>query len=302
MSSMTDPDESRSGDVRAAAREKARQLRTSQQRKDRRNKTLLTGGIVVGVLAIAAIVAVVIMGAIRPTVPGPKNMASDGVVVGSGLKVKATPALAADAKPIASAPDPSGSTVDIRIYADYLCKLCGQFQRTNLKQLAPLVKDGAVTVEMHPVAIYTSHSAGTRYSLRAANAAACVANYSPKAFWAFNESLFTNQPAEGGPGLSDQELKKRAAASGASVSDVDSCIDDGRFKTWVGTASDRALSGPIPNSDVKKMTNALLVLVNGKPYTGSLTNADDFKAFVLQAQGDEYSSTSTPTPSPSAGS
>jgi protein-disulfide isomerase len=298
---MTDPDESRSGDVRAAAREKARQLRTSQQRKERRNKALLSGGIVIGVLAVVAIVAVVIMGAIRPTVPGPKNMASDGVVVGSGLKVKATPALAADAEPLATVPD-SASTVDIRIYADYLCKLCGQFQRTNLKQLQPLVKDGAVTVEIHPVAIYTSHSAGTRYSLRAANAAACVANYSPKAFWAFNEALFRNQPAEGGPGLTDQELKKRATTAGASASDVNPCIDDGRFKTWVGTASDRALSGPIPNSDVKKMTNALLVLVNGKQYTGSLTNADDFKAFVLQAQGDQYSSTATPTPSPSAGS
>jgi protein-disulfide isomerase len=302
MSSMNDPDESRSGDVRAAAREKARQLRTTQQRKDRRNRTLLSGGIVLGVLAIAAIVAVVIMGAIRPTVPGPKNMASDGVVVGSGLKVKATPALAADANPIPSTPATNGSSVDIRIYADYLCKLCGEFQRTNLKQLQPLVKDGAVTVEMHPVAIYTSHSAGTRYSLRAANAAACVANYSPKSFWAFNQSLFEHQPAEGGPGLTDDQLTKLAEAAGASPADVDSCVGDGRFKTWVGNASDRALSGPIPNSSVKKMTNALLVLVNGKPYTGSLTNADDFKAFVLQAQGDEYSSTSTPTPSPSAGS
>ena len=89
---MTDPDDNRSGDVRAAAREKARQLRTSQQRKDRRRKALLSGGIVIGVLAIAAIVAVVIVSAIRPTVPGPKNMASDGVVIGAGLKVKATPA------------------------------------------------------------------------------------------------------------------------------------------------------------------------------------------------------------------
>ncbi|MFE4467335.1 DsbA family protein [Leifsonia sp. NPDC056824] len=299
---MNDPDESRSGDVRAAAREKARQLRASQNRRDRRNKALLSGGIVIGVIAVLAIVAVVIMGAIRPTVPGPKNMASDGVVVGSGLKVKTTPALAADAKPIASKPDPNGSSVDIRIYADYLCKLCGDFQRTNLKQLQPLVKDGAVTVEMHPVAIYTSHSAGTRYSLRAANAAACVANYSPRSFWAFNQSLFENQPADGGPGLTDAQLKKLAAAAGASPSDIDSCVDDGRFKTWVGSASDRALSGPIPNSRVNKMTNALLVLVNGKQYTGSLTNADDFKAFILQAQGDEYSSTSTPTPSPSAGS
>lgn len=299
---MTDSDDNYAGDIRAAAREKARQLRSNQQRKERRNKALLSGGIVIGVIAIAAIVAVVIVSAIRPTVPGPKNMASDGVLIGSGLTVQATPALAADAKPIATSHDPGGSAVDIRIYADYLCKLCGQFQRANLKQLQPLVKNGAVTVEMHPVAIYTSHSAGTRYSLRAANAAACVANYAPGAFWSFNESLFTKQPAEGGPGLTDQELKKRAAAAGAKpASDINSCIDDGRFKTWIGTASDRALSGPIPNSDVEKMTNALLVLVNGKPYTGSLTSAEDFKAFVLQAQGDEYSSTSTPTPTPSAG-
>ena len=300
MSQMTDPDDSRPGDVRAAAREKARQLRTSHQRKERRRRAFIGGGITLGVLAVLAIVAVVIVSAIRPTVPGPKNMASDGVVVGSGLKVKTTTSLAADAKPIASTPDPKASTVDIRIYADYLCKLCGDFQRTNLEKLEPLVKNGAVTVEMHPVAIYTSHSAGTKYSLRAANAAACVANYDPNAFWKFNASLFENQPAEGGPGLSDQVLKKRVDAAGSSrTSEIDSCIDDGRFKSWVTTASDRALSGPIPNSDVSKMTNALLVLVNGKPYTGSLTSADDFKAFILQAQGDEYTSTPTPTPTPS---
>lgn len=301
---MTDgPDDSRpANERREAARQKAHQLRTSQQRKDRRNKTLVTGGIVVGVLAVVTVVVLIIVSAIRPTVPGPKNMASDGVLIGAGLKVKPTPALAADAKPIPSAPDPTGSVVDIRVYADYLCELCGDFQRTNLKQLEPLVRDGAVTMEVHPVAIYTSHSAGTKYSLRAANAAACVANYSPNAFWKFNSGMFVDQPKEGGPGLTDTQIKKRVSAAGASnTTDISSCIDDGRFKTWVTTASDRALSGPIPNSTVKRMTNALLVLVNGKQYTGSLTSAADFKAFVLQAQGDQYSSTATPTPSPSAG-
>lgn len=298
MSPMTDPDESSDGDVRAAAREKARQLRTAQQRSDRRRKAVLSGGVVVGVLAIVAIVVAVIASAIRPTVPGPRNMASDGVLIGAGLQVKGTPALSAGAQPIASAPDPSGSTVDIRIYADYFCELCGQFQRANLKQLRPLVEKGAVTVEMHPVALYTSQSAGTRYSLRAANAAACVADFAPDAFWEFNESLFANQPSEGGPGLSDDEIKKRARSAGASSGQVSGCIDDGRFKTWVGAASDRALSGPIPNSSVTKMTNAPLVLVNGKRYAGSLTDAADFMAFVLQAQGEEYSSTSTPTPTP----
>jgi hypothetical protein len=52
---------------------------------------------------------------------------------------------------------------------------------------------------------------------------------------------------------------------------------------------------------VAKLNGTPLVLVNGKQYTGSLTSATDFKAFVLQAQGEAYSTatpvpTSTPTP------
>jgi protein-disulfide isomerase len=301
---MTDgPEDSRpANERRQAAREKARQLRTTQQRKDRRNRWLLQGGIVVGAIAIAAVVAIIIVTAIRPTVPGPANMASDGVVVGAGLKVQKTASLAADASPIPTTPDASGTVVHIRMYVDYLCTLCGDFQRTNAKQLEPLVKDGAVTVEVHPIAILTSHSGGTKYSLRAANAAACVANYSPNSFWKFNNALFADQPKEGGPGLTDAQLKKRVASAGSTApTSIASCIDDGTYKNWVATASDRALAGPIPNSSVKKLTIAPLVLVNGKQYTGSLKSASDFKAFVLQAQGDSYSSTSSPSPSPSAG-
>jgi protein-disulfide isomerase len=190
--------------------------------------------------------------------------------------------------------------VNIRVYSDYLCSLCGDFQRTNGKQLEPLIKDGAITMEIHPIAILTSHSAGTKYSLRAANAAACVANYSPDSFWKFNNALFAKQPQEGGPGLTDAQLKTRVSDAGATAtSSIDSCIDDGTYKDWVTTVSDRALTGPIPNSSVKELTVAPLVLVNGKQYTGSLKSADDFQAFVLQAQGDQYSSTSTPSPSPS---
>ncbi|WP_271175759.1 DsbA family protein [Leifsonia poae] len=298
---MTDgPEDSRpANERREAAREKALQLRTTQQRKDRRNRVFVTGGIVVGVLAVVAVVAVIIVTAIRPSVPGPANMASDGVVIGSGLKVKQTPSLAADASPIASTPDPSGSVVSIRVYSDYLCALCGDFQRTNGEQLEPLIKNGAVTVELHPIAILTSHSAGTKYSLRAANAAACVANYAPDSFWAFNNALFVKQPEEGSAGLTDAQLKKRVADTGAtSLSSIDSCIDDGTYKNWVTSASDRALTGPIPNSSVKQLTVAPLVLVNGKQYTGSLKSSDDFQAFVLQAQGDQYSSTPTPSPVP----
>ena len=56
MSPETNPDDSRPADVRAAAREKARQLRDTHQRKERRRRALIGGGITVGVLAVLAIV------------------------------------------------------------------------------------------------------------------------------------------------------------------------------------------------------------------------------------------------------
>ena len=295
------PTDSRSSrnDRREAAREKARQLREQQKKRDRRNRVFLQSGIIVGVLAVAAVVVLIIVSAIRPPVPGPANMASDGVVVGTGLKVVPTQSLAADASPIASTPDPSGSVVSIRMYIDYLCPFCGEFEKTNGDQLEAWAKSGAATVEVHPIAILTSHSAGTKYSLRAANAAACVANYSADQFWKFHRLLFENQPQEGGPGLTDAQLKGYVASAGAKdTSSIDKCIDDGTYTTWVANATDRALAGPIPNSNVSKLTGTPLVIVNGKQYTGSLTSPDDFKAFVLQAQGEAYS-TATPSPSPS---
>lgn len=292
---MNQPTEKRR-DARAAAREKAHSLRQQQNRSDRRKRGFVLGGIVVGLVAVAVVVTVVIAGSIRPTVPGPKNMASDGVLIESGLKVQETSALAANASPRASTPNQAGGTVDIRIYADYLCPLCAQFVRTNMPQLRPLVKDGAVTVEFHPVAVYTGRSAGTQYSVRAANAAACVVNYTPEAFWSFNEKLFRDQPEPGTPGLTDTQLLNDAVQAGAQPrSSLKSCIDNGRFENWVSQSTSRALNGPLPNSSVNNMTSALLVLVNGKPYKGSLTSATQFKSFVIQSQGDEYSATTQPT-------
>lgn len=284
---------------RDAAREKARQLRLEQRKKDRRNKVLLQGGIAVAAVAIIAVVALIIINSIRPVGPGPANMASDGLRIGEGLTVQKTVALKPEAKPIPSKPDPTGTVADIRVYVDYLCPFCGEFETTNSAQIAKWVKSGAATVEIHPVSILTSKSAGTQYSLRAANAAACVANYSPNDFYAFNSALFADQPAEGTAGLSDGQLKdvvKKAGVKNA-VSKIHECIDDASYKSWVLAATDRALTGPIPNADISAIKATPTVLVNGKQYVGDLQDPKEFASFVLQAAGEAYS-TSTPTPSP----
>lgn len=292
------------GERRAAARDKARQLRTDQKKRDRRNRVLIQTGIGVAILAVLAIVVVVIGTSIRPPQPGPANMASDGILIGKGLKAVPTGSVQPGETPIANKPDKSGQTVDIVTYVDYLCPYCGQFERTNSDQIGKLVSSGAATIEIHPIPLLTNRSAGTKYSLRAANAAGCVADYSPNAFWKFNTSLFANQPEEGSAGLTDTELKAAVSKAGASrTSSIAKCIDDQRYSSWAQDALARALSGPIPNADVKKLSGTPLVLVNGQQYKGSLTSADEFRAFIVQAQGESYataSPTATPTPTPTS--
>lgn len=78
---------------RQQAREKARQAREKERAREKRNRLLLQGGIVLGVLAIVVVVGLVIANALKPAGPGPANMASGGVVFEQDLQVQDTPAL-----------------------------------------------------------------------------------------------------------------------------------------------------------------------------------------------------------------
>jgi protein-disulfide isomerase len=290
---------------RDAAREKARILREEQKKRERRNKVLIQGGIIVAVLAVAALVVALIMQNTKPEGPGPENMASDGIVLtgaDGAITVVETPALAAGATPVATEHDESGEVANIVTYIDYLCPFCGQFETTNSESIRTMVESGAATLEVHPVAILTNKSAGTQYSLRAANAAACVAENSPESFLDFNALMFENQPEEGSTGLTNEEIKGFVEQSGASsLSTIDTCIDDNQFKGWVQAATNRALTEKVPNSDLESITGTPTVLVNGKQYVGSLTDPAEFQSFVLQATGETFSeSNSTETPTPTA--
>ncbi|MBM7829777.1 protein-disulfide isomerase [Agromyces cerinus] len=288
---------------REAAREKARVLREEQKKRERRNKWLIQGGVIVAVVAIAALIGGLIFNNIKPDGPGPANMASDGILltgVDGVITPTETPALAAGATPTPTVPDDSGTVANIVTYIDYLCPFCGQFETTNADSIRTMVESGAATLEVHPIALLTNKSAGTQYSLRAANAAACVANTSPESFFDFNALLFENQPEETSVGLNNAEIKSLAKKAGvSSLSTIEQCIDDTTFKKWVQDATTRALTEPVPNSDLEAIKGTPTVLVNGKQYEGSLTDPAEFQSFVLQATGETFSeSTSTPSPTP----
>ncbi len=264
------------------AREGARLKREEQRARKRRQRWLVQGGVVVGMLAVVAIAALVVLNVTRPPSPGPLNMLSDGILLtgnGTTTAAVATKAIPAASTPVPTDPTAHSKTVNIVVYIDYLCPYCGQFETTNAAQIEKWVNTGIATLEIHPVSILDNSSKGTKYSTRAANAVACVANFDPNKFLAVHDGLFAKQPAETSSGLTDTEIKAIVSGAGATGSDVAGCIQDQSFASWVASASKRALGGPLPHSDVAKLAGTPTVIVSGTTYTGALTDAAAFSAF-----------------------
>jgi protein-disulfide isomerase len=288
-------------EAREAARERAREIRDQQRKKERRGRTLRNGGIIVGTLAVIAVVAFVLTNFASAPGRGPLNMMSDGIKIGADLTAVRTAGIAPDTQPVASTKNPD-NIIDIRIYVDYLCPNCGTFQQKNGEQLETLLKKGAITLEIHPIALLTTKSAGDQYSLRAANAAACVAEFSPDHFFKFHDMLFVGQPKEGEAGFDDAELIDRAQRAGATnIAKISRCVEDLRFSNWVKSATVRALNGPLPDSEVRSVSATPTILVNGKQFIPSADfSPNELGQFIQQADGEAVDENPTPTPSPSA--
>jgi len=294
---MSDP--AAPSEVRQAARDRAREIRDRHRKADRRRRLIVTGSIVIGTLVILAIVATVLVTLSRPTARGPLNMVSDGIKIGAGLKAEPTVALQPGDTPVASKKNPR-SVLDVKLYVDYMCQNCGSFLQKNGPQLRAFVDSGAATVEIHPIAVLTTKSAGTQYSLRAADAAACVAEFSPNSFFDFNQALFVRQPKEGSAGLSDRQILVRAQkAKVTHLDEVRDCMKDQRFRPWVQSATSRALNGPLPGAGLASITQTPTILVNGKQFSYAPNlDAAEFAAFMQQAAGNEFTKSPTPSPTP----
>ncbi len=93
-------------------------------------------------------------------------------------------------------------------------------------------------LDFRPIA-FLDEMSSTEYSSRALNAAVCVAEESPDNWFAMHNKLMEGQPAEGGSGLSDDDLVGLATASGADADTVGKCIDDRPHEDWIDYTSHR---------------------------------------------------------------
>ena len=227
------------------ARAQALKLREEQQRTAKRQRTIAISLLAVGLLVVGGIVFWIFS-----NMPEPAPDFSD---VEDPLGSVSAPATASDAGGIrvgqdgVAGDDTSGDDpIDVVVYSDFMCPLCGAFEQLNGPTLTELRENGEVVVEYRPVSILDRYSQGTEFSTRAATASALVADQDPETFVAFTEALFAGQPAENTQGLSDEEIATIARDAGvdeavaAAIEDGSYVEGDDSFEPWVLAASEQA--------------------------------------------------------------
>jgi len=240
---------------REQAREQARLARVEEQKREKRRRLYWQGGIVLGALAVLAVVALVLVQSMKPAGPGPENMASGGVVFEKDLKIVASPGLAEGGERVAPATDRENK-VDLSIYVDYACNHCQAFESQYGAVLENWVGSGDATLEIYPVNILGP--SGSSYSTKAANAVACLVDQTPEPGIAFSmhNSLLsdtTYKRAMESGGLSDNDFADLATKAGFSVNnEYRQCLKDIRFAGFVSQ-----------NTKVASETSGVLGLAEG---------------------------------------
>lgn len=255
----------------AKAREQARQIREQQKKKDGQRKFLMRSGIILGAVAVLAVIVLIIVAITKPgtstqSSEPPRNFVDTGISIGKDQKV-ATAQQVKDAK------------ANINVFIDFQCPHCREFELAQGEQLSKWEDSDDVVVTYHMLdfmKIYTT----TNYSSRAANAAACVADTHPEGFQEFTELLMANQPDSGGEGIKNDGLITYAHQVGAT--EVDSCITDGHFRGWVEQNTEKSMkTDEIVPGGVQGTPS---IFVNGfetsDKYEGSTTDTEALKQFV----------------------
>ncbi|GII86638.1 hypothetical protein Ssi03_46280 [Sphaerisporangium siamense] len=124
--------------------------------------------------------------------------------------------------------------VTVDAYIDFQCPFCKQFALTSGPTLDKLVESRAITLVYHPMAFLDAASTN-RYSSRAASASGCAADRG--GFVPYHYALYVEQPPEGGPGLSDDELIALGPAAGVEDPSFVVCVRAHRYVDWAAAVT-----------------------------------------------------------------
>jgi protein-disulfide isomerase len=121
--------------------------------------------------------------------------------------------------------------VTLDVYEDFLCPVCGQFEKAYGKTIEEHVVDGSVQVRYHMLPMLNDRSDPPGYSLDSANAGLCAADAGK--FPAFHKSLYGDQPEEGSRGWDRQQLADLGSKLGITDKNFASCVTSGKYDSVV---------------------------------------------------------------------
>lgn len=224
----------------------------------------------------------------------PENMAAGSVTFlgGSsdvGSEIARSDAPDSGSAPIVQVPEAESAEVRIQLYVDYMCPLCGEFEKTNLDTIESALKDSNTVLELRPLTFLDRVSNGSYYSSRASAALACVAEAQPELAWKTHKALLdsNNQPEEGTTGPDNNQLIDTLdKATGGLDNSTKSCIAKETYVPFAQGLSTWLLSNPVPEEGGSGLmvSGTPTVVVNGIQYSGRLDDAAAFKQF-LEDQG-----------------
>lgn len=132
--------------------------------------------------------------------------------------------------------------VRVDAFIDFGCPSCRRLELAAGPALRRLVAGDAISLVYHPVSFLDGESAAG-YSSRAAAASGCAADRGE--FVRYAHELFTAQPPEGGPGLSDAELAGLGRAAGLGDAEFGACLARGPYRDWPRYVTGQAASAGI---------------------------------------------------------
>jgi protein-disulfide isomerase len=125
--------------------------------------------------------------------------------------------------------------VKVDLYEDFMCPICRNFEDQSGQLIKQMVTENKITVQYHTVAILDDSSNGTKYSTRAAGAAAAAATEGK--FVEFHDALYANQPAEGSNGLTNAKIIDIGKSVGLTDNAFVNAVNNQTYDAWVATVT-----------------------------------------------------------------
>lgn len=227
----------------------------AQARSSGSDRTKVIAGIAVVAVLAVAVIGYVVFQQMKPSTSG-----TEAIPLAPADHTISAPAVR-DGNTVLVGKDTATVTVDV--YEDFLCPICGTFEKTYGATIKQAVDDGKVKIRYHILPMLSSRSNPPGYSADSANAGLCAADAGK--FNAFHAALFAKQPEEGEAGYTKDQLIKLGKDVGVTSASFESCVQNQTYKSQLDDLMTQTSNDPVlKDPDTGRFRGTPSVAANGK--------------------------------------